>query len=82
MKRLRATPVACLVAAVTCLSGSAAYAGYSYDFETPPPATFVSKGLSTSGATSATFSSSVSGGIFRVSDPIHPNYGGATRLPA
>jgi hypothetical protein len=56
---------------------STAYAGYSYDFATPPPATFVSKGLSTSGATSPTFSSIVSGGILRISDPTRPEAGGA-----
>jgi hypothetical protein len=77
MKNLRATPLPCLISAVTFLLTPAAYAGYSYDFETPPPGTFLSKGLSNSGATSPTFSSAVVGGVFRVSDNTHPDAGGA-----
>jgi hypothetical protein len=62
---------------VTCLLGSGAFADFAYDFTTPPPTTFVYAGLPTSGAPSATFSSSVSDGILHLSDSRHPNSGGA-----
>src|SRR6476619_205211 len=77
MERLRATPVSGVLAAITCLFGSAARADFSYDFSTPPPATFVFSGVTNTGAPSATFSSSVSGGTLRLSDSTHTNSGGA-----
>jgi hypothetical protein len=77
MERLGATPVLCLVAAMTSLLGPAAYASFSYDFSTQPPATFVSSGELYNGALSPTFSSSVSGGVLHLSDTTHPGSGGA-----
>jgi hypothetical protein len=75
MNRLGATALSCLAAAMTCLFGSAAYGGFSYDFSTPPPATF--KSMTVGGVGSDTFSSGVSGGVFRLSDSTHPDDGGA-----
>jgi hypothetical protein len=77
MKRLGTILLSCLAAAVTCLIGPAAYAGFSYDFASPPPATFTSTGMTVSGVHSATFSSSVSGGVLRISDSRHPDDDGA-----
>jgi hypothetical protein len=77
MERLRATPVLCLMAAITCLFGPAAYASFSYDFSTQPPATFASSSELYNGAPSPTFSSSVSGGVLHLSDTTHPSSGGA-----
>jgi hypothetical protein len=77
MERLRATAVFHLVAAMTCLFGPAAYAGFSYDFETQPPTTFINSSAQFNGAPSSTFSSNVSGGVLHLSDGMHPNSGGA-----
>jgi len=77
MKRFGATLVFGLVAAMTCLSGQAAYAGFAYDFETQPPATFTITNALYSGASSPTFSSSVSGGVLRFNDTTLPTDGGA-----
>jgi len=65
---------------MTCLFGSAAYADFSYDFSTPPPATFVYSGVPRTGPPSATFSSSVSGGVLRLGDSRHPNSGGSEQF--
>jgi hypothetical protein len=62
---------------MTCLFGPAAYASFSYDFSTQPPATFTSSSQLSNGAPSPTFSSTVSGGILHLSDTTHPSSGGA-----
>ena len=77
MKPFGATPVFCLGAAMACVSGQAAYAGFAYDFETQPPASFTITNALYNGASSPTFSSSVSGGVLRFNDTTLPTSGGA-----
>jgi hypothetical protein len=53
--------------------GAAALTEWSYDFQTAPPSSFVT----VSGPPSATFSSSVAGGVLRLFDTSPPAQGGA-----
>lgn len=57
--------------------GAAALTEWSYDFQTPPPPSFVMTSGTFAGPPSATASSSVAGGVLRLFDTIPPTQGGA-----
>src|SRR5258708_26334850 len=54
-----------------------AHADWFYDFQTPPPPSFITGGPTPAGPPSGTFSSTVDGGVLRFFDTNPPAEGGA-----